>query len=473
MRHSLTALAATVLLCLTSPPALGQGGNTPGNSPGGILISPQGLIQQALATPISPAQPSRQLREKALTALPETLRQPVEARLLSLRSLDSQLAALAAAGTAIPAELRYLAGLTRIDSIVLSPDGTDLILAGPAEPFAAVRGNRMVGLHSGRPVLCLEDLLAAFRDADILEAAGCSIDPDPERLAAAHNWLARNSAPATVAVAKARLEQMVRLQGRWNVTTFGVPEDSRMCLAMVEADYLMKRIAIGTDATGIRGLKSSLALARPGDNMMRRWWFAPAPDTLTVSADHDLWTLQGPRLQLFAQEEVMDDSGNLLDISTSRGSADEFATLFNRHLPELTQKIPAFADLQNILDVLTAVAVCRELQTAGTLQFHPQMLADPAVLPGRSWPVPRETLPMLTSRSASGGLIIGAFSGGVTLRSRQLVEMASTPDAVTAPNPTDSTPPRSFAVSRQATGDIPSGKFWKDLPAGPGQGVSD
>lgn len=90
MRHSLTALAATVLLCLTSPSALGQGGNTPGNSPGGILISPQGLIQQALATPISPAQPSRQLREKALTALPETLRQPVEARLLSLRSLDSR-----------------------------------------------------------------------------------------------------------------------------------------------------------------------------------------------------------------------------------------------------------------------------------------------------------------------------------------------------------------------------------------------
>ena len=80
---------------------------------------------------------------------------------------------------------------------------------------------------------------------------------------------------------------------------------------------------------------------------------------------------------------------------------------------------------------------------------------------------------MLTSRSASGGLIIGAFSGGVTLRSRQLVEMASTPDAVTAPNPTDSTTPRSFAVSRQDTGDIPSGKFWKDLPAGPGQGVSD
>ncbi len=133
--------------------ALGQGGNTPGNSPGGILISPEGLIQQALAAPINPAPPSRQLREKALTALPETLRQPAEIRLLSLRSLDSQLATLAAAGTPIPAELRYLAGLTRIDAIVLSPDNTDLILAGPAEPFAAVRGNRMVGLHSGRPVL--------------------------------------------------------------------------------------------------------------------------------------------------------------------------------------------------------------------------------------------------------------------------------------------------------------------------------
>ncbi|MFM7864975.1 MAG: hypothetical protein ACKPHU_12245, partial [Planctomycetaceae bacterium] len=184
MRHLLPVLAAAVVLCLDSPSAVGQGGNTPGGSPGGILISPQGLIQQALATPLTQAPPNRQLREKALATLPEELRQPATTRLLSLRNLDSQLAALAAAGTAIPAELRGLAGLTRIDSIILSPDGTDLILAGPAEPFAAVRGNRMVGLLSGRPVLCLEDLLTAFRHDTVLDAAGCSIDPDPARLAA-------------------------------------------------------------------------------------------------------------------------------------------------------------------------------------------------------------------------------------------------------------------------------------------------
>lgn len=473
MRHLLPVLAAAVVLCLDSPSAVGQGGNTPGGSPGGILISPQGLIQQALATPLTQAPPNRQLREKALATLPEELRQPATTRLLSLRNLDSQLAALAAAGTAIPAELRGLAGLTRIDSIILSPDGTDLILAGPAEPFAAVRGNRMVGLLSGRPVLCLEDLLTAFRHDTVLDAAGCSIDPDPARLAAAHNWLARNSSPAAVAIAKARLEQMVRLQGHWNVTTFGVPEDSRMSLAMVEADYLMKRIAIGADPTGIRGLKSSLALARPGDNMMRRWWFAPAPDTLTVSHDRTVWTLAGLRLQLFAQEEIMDDSGNLLDTTTKHGSADEFAELFNHHLPELTQKIPAFADLQNILDILVAAAVCRELQADGTLQFQPQMLTDHTVLPGRSWPVPRETLPMLTSRSASGGLIIGAFTGGVTLRSRQLVEHAAAPDASATPATPDTARNRTNSVPRLAAGGLTARTLWKDLPPASPQGTSD
>lgn len=473
MCHHLPALAAAVLLCLTAPDAFGQGGNTPGGSPGGILISPQGLIQQALATPLIQTPPNRQLREKALSALPETLRQPAATRLLSLRSLDSQLAAHAAAGTAIPAELRCLAGLTSIDAIILSPDGTDLILAGPAEPFGAIRGNRVVGLLSGRPVLCLEDLLTAFRHDSILDAAGCSIDPDPARLAAAHNWLARNSSPATVPIAKARLEQMVRLQGNWVVTTFGVPEDSRMSVAMVEADYLMKRIAIGADPTGIRGLKSSLALARPGDNMMRRWWFAPAPNTLTVSPDHTLWTLAGPRLQLFAQEEIMDDSGNLLDITTKRGSADEFAELFNQHLPELTQKIQAFADLQNILDVLVAAAVCRKLQADGTLQFQPKMLTDQSVLPARSWPVPRETLPMLTSRSASGGLIIGAFTGGVTLRSRQLVEQATAPDAATTPATPSTARNRTNSVPRESTGGLTAEILWKDLPPATFQGASD
>ncbi|HCP14039.1 MAG TPA: hypothetical protein DIT89_17025 [Planctomycetaceae bacterium] len=460
MRHLLLVLTIMLLPGPFQGSAPGQGGNTPGASPGGILISPQGLIAQALATPVVPSMPGKQLREKAIAALPEALRQPAEIRMLSLRTLDARLTELATAGLPVPPELTWLAGLTRIDSITLSQDGTDLILSGPAEPFAALRSNRMTGLISGRPVLCLEDLLTAFRDDDVLDAAGCSIDPDSQRLAAAQGWLARNSSPAVVAVAKARLEQMVRLQGRWNVTTFGVPADSRMCLAMVEADYLMKRIAIGADSTGIRGMKSSLALARPGDNMMRRWWFASAPATLSVNPERTQWSLQGPRLLLLAQEEIMDNNGNLLDITTNRGSGDEFAQLFNQHLPELVQKVPAFADLQNILDILTAVAVCRELQEAGLLNLRPQMLTDSSILPGRSWPVPRETVPLLTTRSASGGLLMGAFTGGVNFRSRQLVRQALSADSVSP-----STRPQINSLS-PAT-------LWQDTPAVQSQRASD
>ena len=106
--------------------APGQGGNTPGASPGGILISPQGLIAQALATPVVPSMPGKQLREKAIAALPEALRQPAEIRMLSLRTLDARLTELATAGLPVPPELTWLAGLTRIDSITLSQDGTDL-----------------------------------------------------------------------------------------------------------------------------------------------------------------------------------------------------------------------------------------------------------------------------------------------------------------------------------------------------------
>mgnify|MGYP003327281471 CR=1 FL=1 len=51
MRHLLLVLTIMLLPGPFQGSAPGQGGNTPGASPGGILISPQGLIAQALATP--------------------------------------------------------------------------------------------------------------------------------------------------------------------------------------------------------------------------------------------------------------------------------------------------------------------------------------------------------------------------------------------------------------------------------------
>ncbi len=402
----------------------GGGGGGGGQFPGGILIHPDGLIDRAVVAPVTSSSNLKQMQEKARKSLPRGMNVVSSFRKVSLRRLEQKVAELLTEQQPFPEDLLYLAGLTRIEAIYIDRENHDVILAGPAEGFARSKGGRVLGIESGRPVLCLEDLLIALRDEDIVQKAGCSIDPDPERLRDSQAWLRQNSSPATADVAQARLEHMIEILGRWNVTTYGAPEDSRIALTMVEADYLMKRIAIGIEKVGVRGLKTSFALTAPGDNMMRRWWFVPDYTTIARNEDSTAWTLEGPRLKLMAQEEVMDQNGNLKDIDLKQKSSEGYATSFNEHLDQLTEKVAAFADLQNIFDMLLAASIIRRSQESELITWDAAQLLNEEKLPTPVYRVPRETPSMLNVKMGRGSVVLGVFTGGVTFRSGRMLDDA-------------------------------------------------
>jgi hypothetical protein len=422
-------LCLTIILLTTDLRA--QNGNNPGGGnqnggngqfPGGILINPKGMVEQTIIQPGSGADLQKQLKRAASQKLDASVNQRSELRKVSLKLLELEIENQLESATPLRDDIRHLAGLTRIDFVVITDDGQDIIIAGPAEGFASIRGGRMVGVETGRPVLCLDDLLVSLRSASEQPAVGCSIDPDPQRLNAATQWLKQNASPATADVARARLEQMVRLQGSWNISTFGVPEDSRMALAMIEADYLMKRMAIGIDHAGVKGMKSSLALAGPGDNMMRRWWFAPRYETLERNAAGTEWHLTGPRLQLFGQEDLMDGNGNLSQADFTQPSSEKFARQFNGRIEDLAHRVPAFADLQNIFDILIAAAIAHDAQAKGLVEWRPTVLLDGDQLPAMSYSVATETQPVLNARMAGASLVIGAFTGGVRFHPQRMLK---------------------------------------------------
>ena len=436
-RHGIHAACLLAAILATPPLMAQQGGNQGGNQnggnggqfPGGILINPGGVVDQSVVPAGGSAGLRKQLKSAAAQMLTTELNQSTEIRYVSLKRLEQELQNKLSAGKPLPPEMRFLAGLTRIDYVMVAEGGQDAVFAGPAEGFAPTGSGRVVGVESGRPVLCLDDLLVAFRSAAGENAVGCSIDPDPQRLATAQQWLRQNSSAAVPNVARARLERMVSLQGAWNITTFGVPEESRMCLAMIEADYLMKRLAIGIDHHGIKGMKNSLSMAAPGDNMLRRWWFAPDYTVMQRNEEGTIYRMGGPRFQLFAQEEVLDANGNRADADFSQPSSEKFAKSFNERREELVRRIPAFADLQNIFDVLTAVAILQYRQSEGVLHWAPDVFLDADILPVQSYASAKETAPVLNVRMSGTSLIIGAFTGGVTLQpqrlSREFTELES------------------------------------------------
>ena len=153
------------------------------------------------------------LRERlaaAKAAKPGELWAAAKLRKVSLVRLEAALAAEIAAGRGPDDVLRNLAGLTRVQYVFCQPaaDGKpgDVILAGPAEPFALDAAGRAVGLASGKPVLQLDDLAAALRayppgkrERPFL---GCTINPSADGLAKLVEF--QKSVPRSVRVEDAR-----------------------------------------------------------------------------------------------------------------------------------------------------------------------------------------------------------------------------------------------------------------------------
>ncbi len=84
--------------------------------------------------------------------------------------------------------------------------------------------------------------------------AGCSIDPRPQNLAALQQYLAQNSSPASANVVEGRYRKMAEVRASTTSAWSGVPADRTYGRVLVEADYRMKRISLGLENPGVKGL---------------------------------------------------------------------------------------------------------------------------------------------------------------------------------------------------------------------------
>jgi hypothetical protein len=175
------AVAASILVGLAARPAAAQIstiGNI--NRVGGISIDPSGLISSAdKSARIALRDELRKVHKPAQAELKEAS----ELRLVSLKQLEHA-ARESGVKTAedLPDDLRFLAGLQRIQYVLVYPETKDIVLAGPGEGWKVGDDGSVVGETTGRPVLLLEDLLVALRTVDIARQGGisCSIDPTTE-----------------------------------------------------------------------------------------------------------------------------------------------------------------------------------------------------------------------------------------------------------------------------------------------------
>ncbi len=405
-----------------------QGGNNQGGNSGnaaGIKIDAAGVVSLAIATDSTGTLDKKRREAIAKKTMNGDFAQSSSMRYVSLVELEKTIDQILTQQKPIPDEVFYLAGLQQIQEIYVLPETRDLVIAGPAEGFVPDAVGRMIGVSNGRPTLRLDDFVVALRTLAKSREVGCSIDPVPERLAELQRFL-KQGGPATADVVEARFKQMDEILGLQNVRVDGVPAESHFGVAFVEADYRMKRISMGLENPGVKGLKSHLAMINSGGNATQRWWFVPLYDAIYRSQDGLAFRFAGQRLQLLAEEELADAQGNRSAAPDTRISTKAFARQFTEKFPELALKSPIFGELQNLTDWTVLVALLQKEQLASRVDWKMATLLDESRLGVPTYNAPKK-VPSSVNYKRAGSSIVGLVGGGVVIRPNQIVKHSVTP----------------------------------------------
>jgi len=401
-----------------------QGNQNNQNRNAGITIDAKGIVTPGFVTDQSSKLDRKRREMLAAKNLPQDINHSSDCRMVSLVWLEKQVQAALDKNELVSDEVRCLAGLQRIDYLFVDPDHNDLIIAGPAEGFAIDQTGRQRGVTTGRPTLQLDDLLVALRFVPAARDVGCSIDPTSANLAALQEYVKKNSTPATPQVIEGRYRKMADTLGLHDVRVDGVPPDSHFGRVLVEADYRMKRISIGLENPGVKGLKSHLAMLSGGGNSIQRWWFLPLYDGLYRSEDHLAYELVGQRAQLLSQEELTNASGDRFAAATTRLTTQAFAKQFTEKFAELADESPVFAELQNLIDWCVVIALIDREQLADRVGWKRELFLDREKLPYESGPAPKQVQATVNYKRVGSGSIIGLVAGGVTIRAKSLANSA-------------------------------------------------
>jgi hypothetical protein len=210
----------------------------------------------------------------------------------------------------------------------------------------------------------------------------------------------------------------------------------------------MKLIAIGFENPNVPGLKSHFALVQPGTNSLKRWWFMPLYDSFKTSGDGLAFEFSGQRCQLMSQEEQSDAFGKRSDAPFTRLSTQQFAKGFTEKFPELTKKMPVFAELQNLFDLSVLVALMKREQLSQKANWQPTLLLDDAKVPVLRGPVPKHTKTLLNVKMGNGGVAIGLLSGGVIIDSQHVLSQSRTNSDEVVSRRVKETPPSDLDAKR-------------------------
>ncbi|MEM7317103.1 MAG: DUF1598 domain-containing protein, partial [Planctomycetota bacterium] len=246
--------------------------------PAGVQVDANGVLRMRTFRDPTGRLTKQRIAEMRKAIDPQLAR-PSKMRKVSLTRLEAAVSEAIEKGTGLTDDMRYLAGMTKLQYVFVYPETGDLVIAGPAEGYFKDLSGRVVGMNSGESILELQDLIVALRSfapkGDKTPIISCSIDPTQEGLAQMQKFLQSIAGRVRPGDAQRIAKGLRESLGGQNVTIDGISPKTHFAQVLVEADYRMKLIGIGLEKPPVK-IVSYVQRANPSDvarNAMQRWYF--------------------------------------------------------------------------------------------------------------------------------------------------------------------------------------------------------
>jgi hypothetical protein len=414
-RQLAVVLCATVLMA--APLGLFAGRINFGNRVGGVSIDPTGIVGEPSVEDKDAL--LKKLQKTFKTASPE-LNLPQEMRKISLKGL------LAVVEEAyrnnhgqLPDEVHYLAGLQRIEYVLVYPEENDIVLAGPGEGWTMDDQANVVGITTGRPVLRFDDLLVAFRTVEAARTEGisCSIDPTKEGIRRLTQVL--ESVRRTGTNPRLAEPQMRKAFGAQQISFTGIPANSHFARVLVAADYRMKRIAMELTPSPVRDLPSYVSLLKKTrqTTVTPRWWLACSYEPVAQSEDGLVWKIRGQGVKTMTEDETLNAEGERTSTGKTSPAAAKWAELMTANYDQLSAEDKVFGKLRNLMDMCVAAAIIERYGLRDVAGCDLALLYDSSsVVEVEKWNAAKIVPPQFSFIKSRAGIIVTA-SGGVQVGS--------------------------------------------------------
>jgi hypothetical protein len=395
--------------------------------PGGVYVDTDGLIKRIAVEPgASVALEAARETSRSFSGRRD-IRRASRLRKVSLTKLERHLQMLWARGHEPNEAMRNVAGLQRVQYIFVYPESRDIVLAGPAGDWTTDLEGRTVSLDSRRPVVKLDDLVVALRNAFSKDARfGCSITPRKENLAAVQSYLSESArSPLKPSQRKAWLTGLRERLGRQDVTVFGIEPRTRAARILVEADYRMKLVGMGLEpgTVGVTSYLDSIKIPEGGSPPpmdVLRWWFTLNHEGVRSTKARDAFEFHGSTVRVLSENEMLTERGERVHTGKSTANNSQFAHSFTAHFDELAKKYPIYAELRNVFDLAMVAAIIRDHDLHGQIDWQMSHLADPAKFLVTLGPAPTQVETVMNHRVIGKKHIVVGVSGGVTVDTSKL-----------------------------------------------------